>query len=45
MEVLRTAMESIEFDVEMLSEGSVSTTNWAELVKYDEKGKVIYEAA
>jgi DNA-directed DNA polymerase len=45
MEVLRTAMESIEFDVEMLSEGSVSTTNWAELIKYDEKGKVIYEAA
>lgn len=45
MEVLRTAMESIAFDVDMLSEGSVSTTNWAELAKYDEKGKVVYESA
>ena len=37
MEVLRTAIESIAFDVDMLSEGSVSTTNCAELAKYDEK--------
>ena len=39
MEVLRQCMESIEFDVPMLSEGSVSTTNWDELKDYDKKGK------
>lgn len=39
MEVLRQCMESIEFDVSMLSEGSVSTTNWDELKDYDKKGK------
>lgn len=39
MEVLRQAMESVEFDVPILSEGSVSATNWAELIDYDKKGK------
>lgn len=38
MELLRQVMESIEFDVPMLSEGSTSSTNWAELVDYDKKG-------
>ena len=41
MEVLRVQMESIPFDVPMLSEGSVSATNWAELKDYDKKGKVL----
>jgi DNA polymerase-1 len=41
MEVLRIAMESIEFDVPMLSEGSISHTNWSELVDYDKKGVLI----
>lgn len=38
MEMLRECMESIEFDVPMLSEGSVSSTNWAELKDFDKKG-------
>lgn len=41
MEVLRVAMESVEFDVPILSEGAVSSTNWAELKDYDKKGKVL----
>lgn len=39
MEVLRECMESVPFDVPMLSEGAISDTNWAELVDYDKKGK------
>lgn len=38
MEVLREQMESIAFDVPMLSEGAVSSTNWAELKDYDKRG-------
>lgn len=38
MRVLREAMESVVFDVPILSEGDVSTTNWAELKAYDTKG-------
>jgi DNA polymerase-1 len=38
MECLRTAMEGVKFDLPMLSEGSVSETNWAELRPYDKKG-------
>ena len=38
MEDLRVSMESVEFDVLMLSEGSTSATNWAELKDYDKKG-------
>lgn len=41
MEVLRQAMESVEFDVPILSEGSVSYTNWAELMDYDKKGVIL----
>ena len=41
MELLRSEMESIEFDVPMLSEGSVSKTNWDELKDYDSKGKLV----
>lgn len=39
MEQLRVTMESVEFDVPILSEGSVSETNWAELRDYDKKGR------
>ena len=41
MEMLRQEMESIEFDVPMLSEGCVSTTNWQELEDYDVKGRKV----
>lgn len=41
MEMLRREMESIEFDVPMLSEGSVSETNWDELKDYDTKGELV----
>ena len=41
MEVLRREMESIDMDVPMLSEGSVSRTNWSELIDYDVKGRVV----
>lgn len=38
MELLRECMESVEFDVPMLSEGSVSSNNWNDLIDYDKKG-------
>lgn len=41
MEVLRLCMEGVEFDVPMLSEGAISSTNWAELKDYDKKGKLV----
>lgn len=41
MEVLRQAMESVEFDVKILTEGTTSTTNWDDLKSYDKKGKRI----
>jgi DNA polymerase I-like protein with 3'-5' exonuclease and polymerase domains len=41
MEVLRKCMESVEFDVSILSEGAISSTNWDELQDYDKKGKVL----
>ena len=41
MEALRMAMEGIEFDVPMLSEGKASTTTWADMVDTDKKGKEV----
>ncbi|MES2200734.1 MAG: DNA polymerase [candidate division FCPU426 bacterium] len=38
MEVMRHAMESVEFDVQMLSEGKASPINWARLKDWDKKG-------
>lgn len=38
MELLRQCMESVEFDVPMLSEGAISETNWNDLIDYDKKG-------
>lgn len=43
-EVLRGCMESVEFDVPILSEGSFSTENWASMVDRDKKGKVVNTA-
>ena len=42
MEAKRVAMESLEFDVPLLSEGSVSTKNMNELRDYDKAGKIVY---
>ena len=39
MEVLRETMESVTFDVPMLSEGTYSSKSWAELKDYDKKGE------
>lgn len=41
MELLRVCMEGIEFEVPMLTEGSTSLTNWAELIDYDKRGRVL----
>ena len=41
MEVLRECMESVEFDVPILSEGDTSDTNWDELKTYDKKGELM----
>lgn len=38
MQVLKESMESVEFDVPMLSEGKWSAMNWAEMKDYDIKG-------
>lgn len=38
MEIMRRALESVEFSVPMLSEGKFSLTNYAELQDYDIKG-------
>lgn len=40
MDTLRQAMESIEFDIPMLSEGTWSGDSWGALKTYDEKGKI-----
>lgn len=40
MECLKDAMEGVEFDVPMLSEGSTSLTHWDALIDYDKKGKL-----
>jgi DNA polymerase I-like protein with 3'-5' exonuclease and polymerase domains len=41
MEIMRHEMEGVEFDVLILSEGSMSETNWAELIDTDKKGKPV----
>jgi DNA polymerase I-like protein with 3'-5' exonuclease and polymerase domains len=41
MESLRVNMEGVEFDVPILSEGSTSTTTWADLKDYDKKGVLL----
>lgn len=41
MELVRKEMESVEFDVLILTEGKVSDKNWGELKDYDKKGEII----
>ena len=38
MRELKQAMECVKFDVPMLSEGTISETNWGAMVPYDKKG-------
>jgi DNA polymerase I-like protein with 3'-5' exonuclease and polymerase domains len=45
MEAKRAAMESLEFDVPLLSEGSVSRKNMNALVDYDKAGQIVYKEA
>jgi DNA polymerase I len=44
-EMLRSTMESVEFDVLILSEGSFSKENWAAMMAYDKKGNKVYVKA
>lgn len=44
MEVLRECMESVDFDVPMLSEGEWSGVSWEDLEPYDKKGKKVVNA-
>lgn len=39
MEIMRAAMESIELDVPLLSEGDWSETNWSDMKVYDARGE------
>lgn len=39
MEILQVSMEMVPFDVEMLSEGEWSATNWWDMDTYDKRGK------
>ncbi len=41
MRRLKEALESIEFDVPMLSEGKWSLTNWNDMQDYDKRGKLL----
>lgn len=41
MECLRRCMESIEFDIKMLSEGEWSAANWASMKIYDKRGEIV----
>jgi len=41
MEIMKECMDGIEFDVQMLTEGSTSKKNWGELKDYDKKGVVL----
>jgi DNA polymerase I-like protein with 3'-5' exonuclease and polymerase domains len=45
MKVLTEQMESLEFDIPLLTEGSVSTKNMNSLVDYDKAGKLVYKEA
>lgn len=41
MKLLKDAMESVEFDVPMLSEGAWSAKDWASMLDYDTKGEMV----
>jgi DNA polymerase I-like protein with 3'-5' exonuclease and polymerase domains len=38
---LKAAMESVEFDVQILSEGAYSANNWAVMADFDKKGVIV----
>ena len=40
-QALREAMESVQFDVPMLTEGTAGTTSWGTMQDYDKKGTVV----
>jgi DNA polymerase-1 len=40
-EMMREEMESVEFDVKILSEGAYSKDNWARMVDWDKKGMLV----
>ena len=40
-QVLKECMESIEFDVPLLTEGKTGLYNWSELTDYDKKGVIL----
>lgn len=44
MRTMRRAMESVKFDVAMLSEGTYSLKNWADKRPFDSKGVTLYAA-
>ncbi len=41
MMAMKEAMESVEFDVPMLSEGTYSARNWSDLAEFDKHGKLV----
>ena len=41
MQIMRVAMESVVFAVPMLSDGKISSTNWADMKAYDKKGELV----
>lgn len=43
MAKLKHAMESVEFDIPILSEGNAGNTDWAHLKPYDKKGNYVFE--
>ena len=45
MECMKESMNSVEFDVPILSEGSCSKKNWAALIDYDKRGKNVIRRA
>jgi DNA polymerase I len=42
MELMRRCMESVQFNVAMLSEGAVSHKSWGDLQDHDKKGKLVF---
>jgi len=41
MTLMRESMESVEFDIPILTEGTWSNTDWAHMKDYDKEGKMI----
>jgi DNA polymerase I-like protein with 3'-5' exonuclease and polymerase domains len=43
-EILRTTMESVEFDIPILTEGEWSDKDWSSMIEFDKRGVVTYKA-